>query len=77
MTLVVVGALGWFLVRTAGLARYGIAVLLILAVQLCLGIANVLAGLPLTIAAAHNAGAAMLLITLVVINSALRPQADF
>ena len=39
--------------------------------QIALGIANVLAGLPLAIAAAHNAVAALLLLTLVVINFAL------
>jgi cytochrome c oxidase assembly protein subunit 15 len=35
-----------------------------------LGIVNVLGGLPLLVAAAHNAGAAILLLTMVVINFA-------
>jgi cytochrome c oxidase assembly protein subunit 15 len=39
--------------------------------QIALGVANVLVGLPLPIAVAHNAGAALLLVTLVVINFAL------
>ena len=45
------------------------AVLLVLLVtQLTLGITNILAGLPLPVAVAHNALAALLLVTLVVIN---------
>jgi len=36
--------------------------------QFALGVSNVLFGLPLPIAAAHNAGAALLIATLVVIN---------
>ena len=36
--------------------------------QFGLGIANVAAGLPLALAAAHNAGAALLVIALVVLN---------
>ena len=38
---------------------------------MALGIANVAAGLPLGVAVAHNAVAALLLVTLVVINFAL------
>lgn len=73
VTLIYVGGLAWMLMH-AGLARYGVALLVILVAQVLLGIANVLAGLPLLVAAAHNAGAAILLLTLVVINFALRPQ---
>jgi heme a synthase len=36
--------------------------------QFALGVANVAAGLPLALAAAHNAGAALLLVSLVVLN---------
>jgi heme a synthase len=50
------------------LPRASIAVATLLILQLCLGIANVLAGLPLWLAAAHNAGAALLLVSLVVLN---------
>ncbi len=72
VTLIYVGSLAWVLTRSAGLARYGAALLVILVAQVLLGIANVLAGLPLLVAAAHNAGAAILLLTLVMINFALR-----
>jgi len=60
------------LLRNPGLTRYGAALLGVLLLQIALGIANVVAGLPLAVAAAHNAGAAILLVTTVVINFALR-----
>lgn len=72
VTLVVVGGFALALLRAPDLARYGAALLVVLLLQLALGIANVLAGLPLAVAAAHNAGAAILLVTTVVINFALR-----
>ncbi|MFZ9194894.1 MAG: COX15/CtaA family protein [Burkholderiales bacterium] len=72
LTFVYVGGFALALLRDRGLARYGAALLAVLLVQLALGIANVVAGLPLAVAAAHNAGAAILLLTTVVINFALR-----
>ncbi len=66
--------LGWFgskLLRIPDLAVWGRVLLSILLVQVGLGISNVLLGLPLAVAVAHNAGAALLLVTLVVINSKL------
>jgi cytochrome c oxidase assembly protein subunit 15 len=44
---------------------------LALTVQTALGIANVVFRLPLVVAVAHNAGAAVLFATLIVINFAL------
>ena len=49
----------------------GVALAVVLALQVALGIANVLAGLPLSVAVAHNAVAAVLLVTMVMINFAL------
>lgn len=74
VTLVYVGGFAWVLARSPGLGRYGIVLMVVLLAQVALGIANVLAGLPLAVAAAHNAGAAILLVTMVVINFALRKQ---
>jgi cytochrome c oxidase assembly protein subunit 15 len=74
VTFCYVGGFAWILLRSPGLGRYGAALLTVLLVQVALGIANVLAGLPLAVAAAHNAGAAILLLTMVVINFALRQQ---
>jgi len=63
--------LSWRLHR-AGLSRLGGLVLLALAVQISLGISNVIFHLPLLVAVAHNAGGAALLLTLVLVNYRLR-----
>jgi cytochrome c oxidase assembly protein subunit 15 len=72
VTFLYAGGFALVLLRTAGLAGYGAVLLAVLLLQVALGIANVVAGLPLAVAAAHNAGAAILLVTAVVINFALR-----
>jgi cytochrome c oxidase assembly protein subunit 15 len=74
VTFLYVGGFALYLMRSVGLVRYGVALLAVLLLQIALGIANVLAGLPLAVAAAHNAGAAILLLTMVVINFALRQK---
>lgn len=64
--------LGWFgskLLKVAGLVCWGRLLLGLLLAQVGLGISNVLYSLPLPVAVAHNAGAALLLVALVVINS--------
>ena len=73
------GALAVVLLRTNGLARYGALLGAVLVAQIALGIANVVAGLPLAIAVAHNAVAAVLLVSLVMINFALSrtPRSTF
>jgi cytochrome c oxidase assembly protein subunit 15 len=71
VTLVYLGALALALLRTPAFARQGVALAVVLVVQIALGIANVLAGLPLAVAVMHNAAAALLLLVLVVINFAL------
>jgi cytochrome c oxidase assembly protein subunit 15 len=66
--------LGWFgskLLRVSGMRTWGRILLGLLLLQVGLGISNVLFSLPLPVAVAHNAGAALLLIALVVINSKL------
>jgi heme a synthase len=71
VTLLYVGLLAWALMRMRGLAPMGVALAVLLATQVALGIANILAGLPLAVAVAHNAAAACLLVTLVMINFAV------
>ena len=61
-------------VVAAGLKRYGGLLLAFLFTQVGLGISNVLLSLPLTVAVAHNAMAALLLASLVIVNFALRRQ---
>jgi len=74
VTFFFVGGFALALAQTAGFGRFGAALLAVLLVQVGLGVANVLGGLPLAVAAAHNAGAAILLLTMVVINFALRQK---
>jgi cytochrome c oxidase assembly protein subunit 15 len=71
ITLLYTGALAIILMRTHAMAAFGCALAAILLAQLGLGIANVLAGLPLAVAVAHNGVAAILLVSLVVINCVL------
>lgn len=59
-----IGFLAYQLWR-AGLGAWAAWLLLLLLTQLTLGVANVLLHLPVVLAAAHNAGAALLLVTLV------------
>ena len=66
LSLVLLG-LAWQL-RKVGMTRLAGLLLLVLALQVSLGISNVLFGLPLTVAVAHNAGGAALLLTVVLIN---------
>ena len=54
-----------------------LAVLAALAAQVSIGVFMVLRGFPLELAAAHNAGAALLVATTIWLNRRLRPVADF
>jgi cytochrome c oxidase assembly protein subunit 15 len=67
--------LAWRL-RASGLGRLAGLLLLALAVQVSLGVSNVLLHLPLAVAVAHNAGGAALLLVLVLINYRLRSVAS-
>ena len=60
--------LGWGLCRRRATVDVGFALLAALLLQLALGIANVLLSLPLPLAAAHNAGAALLVWVMVWVN---------
>lgn len=60
------------LLRAPGLAGLGLAMLVLLSVQVMLGISNVHFSLPLPLAVAHNAGAAWLLAALVWLNFRVR-----
>ncbi|MET0071787.1 MAG: COX15/CtaA family protein [Candidatus Thiodiazotropha sp.] len=68
ISVITLGLLAWYLTRPGSsplLRRLGVALLLLLALQITLGISNVLGHLPLSIAVAHNGGAALLLLLLV------------
>jgi heme a synthase len=68
VTFLIVGYLGYRLLILERFRRFGLALWCALALQISLGIANVLFSLPLPLAVAHNAGAALLLMLLVALN---------
>ncbi len=59
-------------VRSFAVRHLGAVALLLVTVQFALGIANVLMGLPVVVAAAHNGVAALLLVTLLALNRRVR-----
>ena len=71
VTVLYLGALAVKGLRVPALAVYSGLLLVLLLAQAALGIANVLARLPLGIAVAHNGGAALLLAALVMLNFAV------
>lgn len=75
MALVATAALAWLVVRllrVPGLRGWGVLVAALTCVQVGLGIANVKLSLPLGLATAHNAGAAMLVFALVTLIARVR-----
>ena len=68
ITFIVISMLVYKMLRIPSLAQLGAVIWLVLLVQIGLGISNVLFSLPLLVAVAHNATAALLMITLVVLN---------
>ena len=75
MALILTVYLGWLalrLFRTPGYAGMGLMICVLLVLQVSLGIGNVLLSLPLALAVAHNAGAALLLSGLVLLNHRVR-----
>lgn len=75
LVLVVLGGIALRLVKTSRLKGWGLALGAALLAQFTLGIANVFAGLPLWMAAAHNGGAALLLFLLVALLARLHAPA--
>ncbi len=68
VTFIYLVTLASVMLASAGARRYGAALLVLVVLQVALGISNVVFSLPLPVAVAHNAGAALLLMTLVVLN---------
>lgn len=71
VTVVFLGILALWTLRLPALRLPAVLVLALVAVQAGLGIANVMLRLPLALAVAHNAGAALLLVALVMLNFAV------
>ncbi len=68
VTVLYLGGLAVALLRTPGLGLHGALLIALVLAQSGLGVANVLAYRPLILAVAHNAGAALLLTIVVVLN---------
>jgi len=77
VTFAYLAVLAHSVMRLRGLRRFGIAVLVLLLIQVTLGIANVLASLPLPVAVAHNGVASLLLAVLVMLNFAAYSPSSF
>lgn len=75
VVLAVLVRLAWRMLRQPGFRTHAFGLLLLLAAQIALGIANIRAGLPLPVATLHNAGAAMLLLALVALLARVTPRA--
>ena len=80
VTLVYLGALALSLLlnqRFSPLRKFGVALSVVLLAQVVLGISNVLFSLPLLVAVGHNAGAALLLLTMVTLNHVIRAGGEY
>ena len=66
--------LGIILCTIRGIRAYGALMLIFLVIQVGIGISNILLSLPLPLAVAHNAGAALLLMSVVALNFKLRQR---
>ena len=71
-----VGSLALTLRHQPGLKGAGNLLLAVLVLQISLGISNVVFGLPLFLAVAHNGGGALLLGTLVIVTARIWPKAS-
>jgi cytochrome c oxidase assembly protein subunit 15 len=77
ITLLYVGWLALHTIRLGArnnICRYGLLVLIVLLLQTTLGIITVLMHLPVLMVVAHSAMAALLLMSLITLNHALRPR---
>lgn len=69
-----VGFLGLNLIKISEMRNLSLLLLILLLSQVLIGIGNLVMHLPLLLAVAHNLGAALLVITIVVINSKMTQQ---
>lgn len=72
LVLAQLGVLVWRLLRTPGLAGWGAGLGAALATQIVLGISNIVFGLPIAVATAHLAGAALMLFLMITLLARLQ-----
>jgi cytochrome c oxidase assembly protein subunit 15 len=71
VTLLYIGSLAWLLIKIPTLKQFGFSLIALICLQVILGISNVLKHLPLVLAVGHNLVAVLLVINVVVLNSAI------
>ncbi len=76
VTFIYLGTLGVVLLRNSHLRSMATKLLFLLVLQVSLGISNLVLHLPIVLAVAHNFGAALLLVTIVIINSKITGLAN-
>jgi heme a synthase len=69
ITFLYIGSLGVYLIKQSKLKGLAMVMIVLLFIQIALGIANLVLHLPTVLAVAHNMGAALLLITVIMLNS--------
>ena len=69
ITFLYIFSLGVYLIKKSNLKSLALIMIIILLIQIGLGIANLVLYLPTVLAVAHNMGAALLLITVIMLNS--------
>jgi cytochrome c oxidase assembly protein subunit 15 len=74
ITLLYIGSVGLYLMQKPQLSKLAVTMLILLLIQIGLGIANLLLYLPTVLAVAHNMVAALLLITVIMLNSKVTAQ---
>jgi cytochrome c oxidase assembly protein subunit 15 len=77
ITLIVVGAFAWRLMKVYGGQRAARMLLVLLGTQILLGLCNVWFSLPLPVAVAHNGVAAVLFVWLLIINLRLYKESVY
>lgn len=69
VTFIFIAGLSVCLLRMQGTRTYGVVLLLTLCAQVAIGIGNLMLHLPIPLAVSHNAGAALLLVEMVMLNA--------
>jgi len=76
MVFLYLGGLAYRLIKISAMRMIAILLMALLCMQISIGIANLVLHLPIMLAVAHNFGAALLVVTVVVINSKITKPAS-
>jgi heme a synthase len=76
ITFIYLSVVSFKILKYVHLKFWGIALLVVLLMQVAFGITNLVLHLPLVIAVAHNLGAALLMVIVIILNSKITPIID-